>query len=428
MTEKKKIILKEVCPRDGFQMEKNLISTADKLTVIDRLSESGVKKLQVTAFVHPKAVPNMADAEQVWAGIEKNPQVLYQGLVANRRGYERAAAAGIPEVEFTLSATESHNMSNVNSTTAASFQQIEDCLKLGLTTAITGGVAVVFGCPFEGRPPLSRLTWVMDRFMDLGIYKVTMADTAGTGDPKQVYEIFSALLDQYPKAEFCFHPHNTHNTAIANTIAAIQAGVTEIDAATAGLGGCPFSPGASGNMAMEDIVDILETMGYEERTVELAKIAGYLHDIGNLVNRKDHSQSGAVMAWSILNDMGCDPAEVATIVTAIGNHDEGTGVPVNAVAAAMILADKADVRRSRVRNTDMSTFDIHDRVNYSVKKSALKINEDKTIVKLKLTVDTKFGSVMDYFEIFMQRMILCRKAAEKLGLQFKLIINEQQLI
>ena len=173
---------------------------------------------------------------------------------------------------------------------------------------------------------------------------------------------------------------------------------------------------------------ILQTMGYDERTVELAKIAGYLHDIGNLVNRKDHSQSGAVMAWSILNDMGCDPAEMATIVTAIGNHDEGTGVPVNAVAAAMILADKADVRRSRVRNQDPSTFDIHDRVNYSVKKSTLKINEDKTLVKLKLTIDTKFGSVMDYFEIFMQRMLLCRKAAEKLGLQFKLIINEQQLI
>lgn len=173
---------------------------------------------------------------------------------------------------------------------------------------------------------------------------------------------------------------------------------------------------------------ILETMGYDQRTIELAKIAGYLHDIGNLVNRKDHSQSGAVMAWSILNDMGCDPAEVATIVTAIGNHDEGTGVPVNAVAAAMILADKADVRRSRVRNKDISTFDIHDRVNYSVKKSQLKINEDRTIVKLKLSIDTKYGSVMDYFEIFMQRMLLCRKAAEKLGLQFKLIINEQTVI
>ena len=173
---------------------------------------------------------------------------------------------------------------------------------------------------------------------------------------------------------------------------------------------------------------ILETLGHDPRTVELAKIAGYLHDIGNLVNRKDHSQSGAVMAWSILGDMGCDPAEMATIVTAIGNHDEGTGVPVNAVAAAMILADKADVRRSRVRNTEPSTFDIHDRVNYSVIKSSLKINEDKTLVELNLTVDTAYGSVMDYFEIFMQRMLLCRKAAERLGLQFKLIINEQQLI
>lgn len=173
---------------------------------------------------------------------------------------------------------------------------------------------------------------------------------------------------------------------------------------------------------------ILETLGYEERTVELAKIAGYMHDIGNLVNRKEHSQSGAIMAWSILNDMDCDPGELATIVTAIGNHDEGTGVPVNAVAAALILADKADVRRSRVRNENIAAFDIHDRVNYSVKKSVLKINEEKTIVKLKLTVDTKYGSVMDYFEIFMGRMILCRQAAEKLGLQFKLIINEQQLV
>lgn len=173
---------------------------------------------------------------------------------------------------------------------------------------------------------------------------------------------------------------------------------------------------------------ILETLGYDTHSVELAKIAGYLHDIGNLVNRKDHSQSGAIMAYSILNDMGCSAEDVATIVTAIGNHDEGSGVPVNAVAAAMILADKADVRRSRVRNQDKSTFDIHDRVNYSVKESKLKINQDKTIVKLKLTIDTKYGSIMDYFEIFMQRMLLCRKAAEKLGLEFKLIINEQPLM
>jgi len=173
---------------------------------------------------------------------------------------------------------------------------------------------------------------------------------------------------------------------------------------------------------------ILKTLGYPERTVELVKIAGYLHDIGNLVNRTDHSQSGALIAFRILNEMGFPPEEIGMIVTAIGNHDEGTGVPVNSLAAALILADKSDVRRNRVRHDDKSSFDIHDRVNYSVTKSELKINEAHTIIKLKLSVDTHYSSVMDYFEIFLQRMVLCRKAAETLGLQFKLIINEQQLI
>ena len=173
---------------------------------------------------------------------------------------------------------------------------------------------------------------------------------------------------------------------------------------------------------------ILETLDYPERDVELARIAGYLHDIGNLVNRESHSLSGAVMAFRILENMGFDATDIAMITTAIGNHDEGTGVPVNHVCAALILADKSDVRRSRVRNKDISGFDIHDRVNYSVKKSALKINEEHTIVKLKLTVDIKHSSVMDYFEIFLGRMVMCRKAAERLGMQFKLIINEQQLI
>ena len=173
---------------------------------------------------------------------------------------------------------------------------------------------------------------------------------------------------------------------------------------------------------------ILETLGYDEHTVEVAKIASYLHDIGNLVNRSEHSQSGAVMAFRILDNLGFDPQDIAVIVTAIGNHDEGTGIPVDEVAAALILADKSDVRRSRVRNQDIQSFDIHDRVNYSVTKSELKINEAHTLIKLKLTVDNRFGSVMDYFEIFMGRMLMCRKAAEKLGLQFKLMINEQQLI
>ncbi len=173
---------------------------------------------------------------------------------------------------------------------------------------------------------------------------------------------------------------------------------------------------------------ILRNLNYSEHEIEIVKIAAYLHDIGNLVNREDHSQSGAVMAFRILDNLQMDPADIATIVTAIGNHDEGTGVPVNAIAAALILADKSDVRRSRVRNSDIGNFDIHDRVNYSVVKSRLVINEAHTYITLVLSIDTNYGSVMDYFEIFLGRMMLCRKAAEMLGIQFKLIINDQPLI
>lgn len=208
---------------------------------------------------------------------------------------------------------------------------------------------------------------------------------------------------------------------------AIRTYITEADASLISLGFTEHSFAHVTHVA-EIAGYILETLEYPARTVEIAKIAGYLHDIGNLVNRIDHSQSGAVMAFRLLDNMNFDPSEIAIITTAIGNHDEGTGVPVNAVAAALILADKSDVRRSRVRNQDIHSFDIHDRVNYSVTKSELKINETHTLIKLKLSVDTHFGSVMDYFEIFMNRMILCRKAADKLGLKFKLMINEQQLI
>lgn len=180
--------------------------------------------------------------------------------------------------------------------------------------------------------------------------------------------------------------------------------------------------------AADSAAYILETLGYDVHTIELARIAGYLHDIGNLVNRIEHSQSGAVMAFRILDNMGMPAEDIATIVTAIGNHDEGTGVPVNAVSAALIIADKSDVRRSRVRNSDFATFDIHDRVNYSVEKSELEISDDKKEILLKLKIDTSISSLMDYFEIFLGRMMLCRKAADKLGMIFRLIINEQQFI
>lgn len=173
---------------------------------------------------------------------------------------------------------------------------------------------------------------------------------------------------------------------------------------------------------------ILETLDYPANQVELVKIAGYLHDIGNLVNRIEHSQSGAVMAFKLLSEMNMSAEDIATIVTAIGNHDEGTGVPVNPIAAALILADKTDVRRSRVRNRDMSTFDIHDRVNYSVEDASLLINKEEKIITLSITIDTRYSSVMDYFEIFLARMVLCRKAAEMLSLSFSLVINGQQVL
>lgn len=174
--------------------------------------------------------------------------------------------------------------------------------------------------------------------------------------------------------------------------------------------------------------DLLLQLGYNERTAELARIAGYMHDIGNVVNRVAHAQSGALMAFRLLDQMGMDPMEAATIVTAIGNHDEGTGMPVNAVTAALILADKSDVRRTRVRNSDQSSFDIHDRVNYAVEKSELLLDAGLRTVTLDLDIDRTMSAVMDYFEIFLGRMLLCRRAANYLGLKFQLIINGVNLL
>ena len=208
---------------------------------------------------------------------------------------------------------------------------------------------------------------------------------------------------------------------------AVKKYITAADESLKALGYTEHSFAHVGRAA-ECAAYILGELGYDAHTVELAKIAGYLHDIGNLVNRIEHSQSGAVMAFRILDNMGMPAEDIATIVTAIGNHDEGTGVPVNAVSAALILADKSDVRRSRVRNSDFSTFDIHDRVNYSVEDSALKLCKDSSEITLTLKIDTSISSIMDYFEIFLGRMILCRKAADKLGVVFRLVINEQRFI
>ena len=207
----------------------------------------------------------------------------------------------------------------------------------------------------------------------------------------------------------------------------IKTYITKADESLKALGYTEHSFAHVGRVS-EDAAYILTSLGYSEREVELSRIAGYLHDIGNLVNRVDHSQSGALMAFRILDKMGMPADEIATVVTAIGNHDEGTGVAVNPVAAALIIADKCDVRRTRVRNSEPSTFDIHDRVNYSVERSSLSISEDKRRAVLDLTIDHEISAVMDYFQIFIGRMHMSKLAARSLGLDFSLIINGQKLL
>lgn len=207
----------------------------------------------------------------------------------------------------------------------------------------------------------------------------------------------------------------------------IRTYITQADASLKALGYTEHSFAHVGKCA-DVAARILTELGYPHREIELAKIAAYMHDIGNVINRVDHAQSGAVMAFRILDKMGMAPADVAVVITAIGNHDEHTAFPVNAVAAALILADKTDVRRSRVRNSDVTNFDIHDRVNYAVEQSDVTLDAADKVIKLVLTINTEVCAVMDYFEIFLQRMLLCRKAAEALGLHFHLEINGQILL
>lgn len=174
--------------------------------------------------------------------------------------------------------------------------------------------------------------------------------------------------------------------------------------------------------------EILTVLGYDKRTVELAEIAGYIHDIGNVVNRVEHAQTGAIMSFIILTKMGMDAEEISTIISAVGNHDEGEGIAINPVSAALIIADKTDVRRSRVRNRDFASFDIHDRVNYAVEKAETKINPEEMTILLEISIDTEICSVVDYFEIFLSRMLMCKRAAEFLGTKFKIKLNGSTML
>ncbi len=267
----------EVGMRDGLQIEPGFVSTEEKIAIVDRLSGTGLRRIQVTSFVSPKAVPQLRDAAEVFAGIRRAPSVVYSALVPNERGAQRAVEAGVDELDTVLSASDTHNLANVNMTTAESLDRMSAVAEIARRAGVpvVAGVATSFGCPFEGEVPLARLEWVVRGLVDLGAKSVCLADTTGMANPLQVQQTFEYLTPKFPGVEWHLHMHDTRAMGIPGILAAMEAGVTHFDASFGGLGGCPFAPGASGNVCTEDLVHCLDAMGVQtgvdlEKLVETA--------------------------------------------------------------------------------------------------------------------------------------------------------------
>jgi hydroxymethylglutaryl-CoA lyase len=259
----KQVIIKEVGPRDGFQSIKKFIPSELKAEVIYKLAEAGLTQIQATSFVHPRAIPQLVDAEKVMSLIDRKPGVTYSALVVNLKGIERAHAVNMDEVEFTVSASESHSKANLNADIEQALIRADECIEAALKRdlAITCGISVAFGCPYEGAVPIENVSKIVARFINAGVVKITLADTTGMANPKQVYYMLSYMRDKYPDVIFSLHMHNTRGLALANIMAAMEVGVNSFDAAIAGLGGCPYAPGATGNVSSEDLINMLESMG-----------------------------------------------------------------------------------------------------------------------------------------------------------------------
>ena len=258
-----KVILCEVGPRDGLQNEKTMLSVEQKVALIDGAAEAGVPIIEVGSFVSPKAVPQMADTDEVARRIKRLPGVEYRCLVANRKGVERALACGINKVKLTLSASESHARANMNKTVEELLEGFKDCVSFAHENGmnISGAISTSFGCPFEGKIYPGRIEKIANNFVNvLGITELSMSDTTGMANPRQVYETASAMVEKFPQVKWFLHLHNTRGMALANIVAGMQAGVTRFDASLAGLGGCPFAPGASGNISSEDVIHMLHEM------------------------------------------------------------------------------------------------------------------------------------------------------------------------
>lgn len=260
-----KVIICEVAPRDGFQAESEWIPTEKKVEIIRNLATTGIQSMEITSFVHPKAIPQLKDAEEVVKKSQDLSGVKFRALVPNLKGAERAMDSGITKLKLMLSATDSHSLSNANSTVKEAQDKLEPIIELAHKKRATvgGSISVAFGCPYEGAVPVSRLVDILERYKAMGITEVSLADTTGMANPRQVYDLLAELKIRFPTITFSMHLHNTRGMALANAVSALQQGVTHFDSSIAGLGGCPYAPGASGNIATEDLVHSFSEMGIE---------------------------------------------------------------------------------------------------------------------------------------------------------------------
>src|SRR4051812_43812211 len=267
------VSIREVAPRDGLQNEEP-IPTEAKVRLIDALSGTGVRRIEAVSFVHPKAIPQMADADEVWAQITRNPEIRYSALIPNTRGAQRALAAGFREIEVVVSASDTHNRRNLNRSTDESLDDITGLIPLihGAGAIVEVIVATSFGCPFEGDIAPERVASIVERVRADGADRIAFGDTTGMATPRRVRDLLSAVRPDL------LHVHNTRGTGLANVLTALDLGITEFDASVGGIGGCPYAPGASGNIATEELVHMLEDMGIDtgidlERLIQVAELA-----------------------------------------------------------------------------------------------------------------------------------------------------------
>jgi hydroxymethylglutaryl-CoA lyase len=285
----KQVTIKEVGPRDGLQNEKAFIETIDKIAWINQLSQTGLTYIEITSFVHPKWIPQLADAAEVAAKIKKIQGVTYAALVPNLKGLEGALAADVDEVSVFMSASETHNRKNINKSIAETFPVLEEVVlqaKKGGKT-VRGYISTVFGCPYEGAIDVEQAIKVADKLFEMGIDELSLGDTIGVANPRQVQEVLEEFLKRFPKEQLAMHFHNTRGTALANVLASLEMGITTFDSALGGLGGCPYAPGASGNLATDDLLYMLDGMGIATgvQMEQLAKAALFIQDkIGRKLN------------------------------------------------------------------------------------------------------------------------------------------------